>query len=339
MNSDQDFSWHGKQIFVSGADGFIGSHLCEVLVAAGAEVTALALYNSFDRLGWLDDIAEDTRRAIRFVRGDIRDAAQMAALCRGQDYVFHLAALIAIPYSYDAPSSYVQTNVQGTLNILRGALDAGVSGVIHTSTSEVYGTAQYTPITEDHPLQGQSPYSASKIGADMMAESFARSFELPVITMRPFNTYGPRQSERAVISSVIRQIIDDRCDSIRIGDTSPTRDFNYVGDTANAFMKIAPLIPKHAGSVFNAGSGQMFSIGEMIEMAVKLTGCSKPIVKEPARIRPVKSEVLALMADASRFSALSGWAPQTSLEAGLERTVEWWRQRTDAIRSDSRYMV
>ena len=337
--SGTDISWRGKRVFVTGADGFIGSHLAEALVAAGAEVTALALYNSFDQLGWLDDILDDVRAAMRVVRGDIRDAAQMAGLCRGQDYVFHLAALIAIPYSYDAPSSYVQTNVQGTLNVLRGALDAGVAGVVHTSTSEVYGTAQFTPITEDHPLQGQSPYSASKIGADMMAESFARSFELPVITMRPFNTYGPRQSERAVISTVIRQVIDDRCDSIQIGDTSPTRDFNYVGDTAAAFLKIAGLIPDHAGSVFNAGSGRMVSIGEMIDIVVGLTGCTKPIVQDTARMRPAKSEVLALMADASRFNALSGWAPETPLEQGLARTVEWWRQRIGSVRRDASYMV
>jgi UDP-glucose 4-epimerase len=339
MTSNAGFSWRGKRIFVTGADGFIGSHLSEALVAAGADVTALALYNSFDQLGWLDDIPDDARSTMRIVRGDIRDAAQMAGLCRGQDYIFHLAALIAIPYSYDAPSSYVQTNVQGTLNILRGALDAEVAGVVHTSTSEVYGTAQFTPITEDHPLQGQSPYSASKIGADMMAESFARSFDLPVITMRPFNTYGPRQSERAVISTVIRQVLDARCDTIRIGDTTPTRDFNYVGDTSAAFMKIVELIPEHAGSAFNAGSGRMVSIGEMIDIVVGLTGCTKPIVQDAARMRPAKSEVLALMADASRFSALSGWAPETPLEQGLAHTVEWWRRRVGSVRRDAGYMV
>jgi len=339
MTSSKDFSWHGKRVFVTGADGFIGSHLCEALVAAGADVTALALYNSFDQLGWLDNIPGDVSGAMRIVRGDIRDTSQMAELCRSQDYIFHLAALIAIPYSYDAPSSYVQTNVQGTLNILRGALDAEVAGVIHTSTSEVYGTAQFTPISEDHPLQGQSPYSASKIGGDMMAESFARSFELPVITLRPFNTYGPRQSERAVISTVIRQILDARCDTIQIGDTTPTRDFNYVGDTAAAFLKIAELIPEHAGDVFNAGSGRMVSIGEMIDIVFGLTGCTKPIVHVAARMRPAKSEVLALMADASRFSALSGWTPETPLEQGLAHTLEWWRQYIGSVRRDAGYMV
>ena len=251
----------------------------------------------------------------------------------------HLAALIAIPYSYDAPSSYVQTNVQGTVNILQGALKAGVSRVVHTSTSEVYGTAQFTPITEDHPLQGQSPYSGSKIAADMMADSFARSFDLPVVTLRPFNTYGPRQSERAVISTVIRQVLDPNCDSIRVGDLTPTRDFNFVHDTVCAFLAAAQLDDEQTGQTFNAGSGQMVSIAEMVEMVRRVTRSNKPIVQEEHRKRPAKSEVMALMADATKLETAAGWTPETTLEEGIARTVEWWRGRMDRVRADSGYMT
>ena len=328
-----------KNILITGADGFIGSHLAETLAASGARVTALALYNSFDSHGWLDDVEPPIRDSMRLVRGDIRDSHQMAALCKGQDVVFHLAALISIPYSYDAPSSYVQTNVQGTVNVLKGALEAGVSRLVATSTSEVYGTALFTPITEDHPLQGQSPYSASKIGADMMAESFARSFELPVVILRPFNTYGPRQSERAVISAVIRQALDERCDAIRLGDLSPARDFNYVGDTVDAFLKAAALGDQHLGQTFNTGSGRMVTIGDMVEVALSLTGCEKQVTCEQERIRPADSEVMALMADASKLRQASGWAPSVSLEDGLARTIGWWRGRMDRVRGGADYMV
>jgi NAD dependent epimerase/dehydratase len=338
VNGD-NMTWKNKKVLITGADGFIGSHLAERLVALGADVTALALYNSFDAAGWLDDAADDTRRALRIVRGDVRDPHQMAALCKGQDIVFHLAALIAIPYSYDAPSSYVQTNVQGTVNVLKGALSAEVSRVVHTSTSEVYGTAQFTPINEVHPVQGQSPYSASKIGADMVAESFARSFGLPVVTLRPFNTYGPRQSERAVISTVIRQVLDDRCDAIRIGDLTPTRDFNYVGDTVEAFLAVAGLDAAHVGRVFNAGSGRMVSIGEMLELVRAVTGCEKQVIHEELRKRPANSEVLTLLADANRLTEASGWSSQVTLEQGIDRTLAWWRSRIDRIRDDSGYMV
>ncbi len=332
-------SWKNRKVLITGADGFIGSHLCERLVALGADVTALALYNSFDAAGWLDAAAPETRSALRIVRGDVRDPHQMAAVCKGQDVVFHLAALIAIPYSYDAPSSYVQTNVQGTVNVLQGALAGGVSRVVHTSTSEVYGTALFTPITEDHPLQGQSPYSASKIGADMIAESFARSFDLPVVTLRPFNTYGPRQSERAVISTVIRQALDDRCDAIRVGDLTPTRDFNFVGDTVEAFLAAADLDASHSGQAFNAGSGRMVSIGDMLDIVRAVTGSEKPTLKEDHRKRPANSEVLTLLADAARLTEASGWTSKIDLETGIERTVDWWRGRLDRVRADSGYMV
>lgn len=333
------FIWANKKVFVTGADGFIGSHLAETLIAQGAEVTALALYNSFDSNGWLDDVPNEARQAMKTVRGDVRDPHQMAGLCKGQDVVFHLAALIAIPYSYDAPSSYVQTNVQGTTNILKASLDAGVSKVVHTSTSEVYGTAQFTPISEDHPLQGQSPYSASKIGADMMAESFARSFDLPVVTLRPFNTYGPRQSERAVISTVIRQALDPNCDAIRVGDLTPTRDFNFVADTTAAFMAAATLDSTHYGRAYNAGSGRMVSIQQLVDIVRSVSDCNKPIVQEAHRKRPQKSEVMTLMADATPFMTVTDWSSKTSLEDGVSQTIDWWRARMDRVRADTGYMV
>ena len=338
-SSSASTSWRGRRVFVTGADGFIGSHLVERLVTEGAEITALALYNSFDAHGWLDDLPADKRAAVRLERGDIRDPHQMQALAKGQEAIFHLAALIAIPYSYAAPSSYVQTNVQGTVNVLQAARDAGVARIVHTSTSEVYGTAQFTPITEDHPLQGQSPYSASKMAADMMAESFYRSFETPVVTLRPFNTYGPRQSERAVISTVIRQAIDPACGEIRLGDLTPTRDFNFVGDTVSAFLAAASLGDEHLGRVYNAGSGRMVTIGEMVEMVRRVTGCTKPIVQEDHRRRPAKSEVMALMADASRLRAACGWESRVNLEEGLRVTADWWRARADRLRADAGYMV
>ncbi len=331
--------WKNRKVLITGADGFIGSHLAERLVALGADVTALALYNSFDTSGWLDDTPGETRAVLRIVRGDVRDPHQMIELCKGQDVVFHLAALIAIPYSYDAPSSYVQTNVQGTVNVLQAARAGAVTKIVQTSTSEVYGTALFTPITEDHPLQGQSPYSASKIGADMIAESFARSFDLPVVTLRPFNTYGPRQSERAVISTVIRQVLDDRCDAIRVGDLTPKRDFNFVGDTVEAFIAAASLDGSHAGTAFNAGSGRMVTIGDMIDLVRAVTGSEKPIIQEEHRKRPANSEVLTLLADSDRLTKASGWSSNVSLEQGIERTVAWWRGRIDRVRADSGYMV
>ena len=332
-------TWKNRKVLVTGADGFIGSHLAEALAARGAEVTALALYNAFDSHGWLDDVAPEARAAMRLVRGDIRDPHQMAALNRDQETVFHLAALIAIPHSYQAPSSYVQTNVQGTVNVLAAARDAGVARIVHASTSEVYGTARFTPITEDHPLHAQSPYSASKIGADMMVESFVRSFALPAVTLRPFNTYGPRQSERAVIGTVIRQALDDRCESLSLGSLSPARDFTFVGDTVEAFIKVAELDGDHAGKVFNAGSGRMVAIGDMVEMVRRITGCDKPLVEEEQRLRPADSEVMALQADASSLREATGWSPAVDLEDGLERTVEWWRGHVERVRSDVGYVV
>jgi len=329
----------GRRVLVTGADGFIGSHLAAALLRAGAEVTALALYNAHDSHGWLDDLPEAERGAMRLVRGDVRDPHQMAELCRGQEIVFHLAALIAIPYSYAAPASYVDTNVHGTLNLLEGARRGAATRFVHTSTSEVYGTARVTPIDEDHPLQPQSPYAASKQAADAMVLAYHRSFGLPAVILRPFNTYGPRQSERALIPTVIRQALDPRRDAIALGDLAPRRDFNYVDDTVGAFLAVAALDDGRLGETFNAGSGRMVSIGETVERIRTLTGTNKPVRVEGARIRPPASEVMALMADSRRLATASGWTPAVDLEAGLARTVAWWRGRVDGLRGDGRYMV
>ena len=337
--STTDNSFDGKRVFLTGADGFIGSHLAEALVRSGAKVTALALYNSFGTRGWLDETAEDVRAEMHIELGDVRDGAQMRSFAEGSDIIFHLAALIAIPFSYDAPGSYVETNVKGTVNILAASRSAGVRRVVNTSTSEVYGSAQFTPITEDHPLVGQSPYSASKIAADMMADSFYRSFELPVVTLRPFNTYGPRQGERAVISTIIRQILDDSCSEIRLGDLTPERDFNFVTDTVRSFILAADLGDEHLGQAFNSGSGRMVSIAQLLDLLRDISGSDKPVVTEDARKRPEKSEVMALMADAGRFNEASGWSQEIGLEEGLKQTLEWWRGRMDRIRPDASYMV
>lgn len=333
--------YRGKRVVVTGADGFIGSHVVEALVAEGAEVTALALYNSFDAHGWLDELPAETLGAIRLVRGDVRDGGFVSRLLAGQDVCFHLAALIAIPFSYDAPRAYVDTNVVGTLNVLEAARDHGLSRVVHTSTSEVYGTALTQPMPESHPLQGQSPYSASKIGADMMAEAFARSFGLPVVTLRPFNTYGPRQSERAVISATIRQALDPACESIRLGDLSPKRDFTFVSDTAQAFLAVGIADNLAYGEAYNGGTGRSVTIGEMVEAVRRVTGCNKAVETEAARMRPENSEVLALLADHAKLTQATGWQPEITLEEGLSRTVAWWRARLEQgrVRGSSRYMV
>ena len=334
-------SYSGKKVLVTGADGFIGSHLAEALTMAGAETTALAQYEAFGACGWLDSLPANVAHAMQRVRGDIRDPGFVARLVDGHEVVFHLAALIAIPYSYQAPQSYVDVNVTGTLNVLEAARVAGISRLVHTSTSEVYGTALTTPIREDHPLQGQSPYAASKIGADMMVEAFARSFELPVVTLRPFNTYGPRQSERAVIPTVIRQALDPNCAEILIGDTSPERDFNYVDDTVRAFLAMGEARDPEFGTAYNAGSGISHSIGVMIAQVQAITGANKPVSVDQNRLRPQKSEVRVLLAGADRFKKATGWEPQFDLGRGLERTVAWWRNRLASgnVRPDSGYAV
>lgn len=323
---DVTADYRGRRVAVTGADGFIGSHLAEALLAAGAEVTALAQYNAFDRNGWLDELDAPVREAMRIVRGDIRDASFMLHLLEGQDVVFHLAALIAIPHSYVAAQSYLDTNATGTLNVLEAARAHGVGRVVHTSTSEVYGTAQTLPIAETHPLVGQSPYAATKIAADKLAESYALSFDLPVAVLRPFNTYGPRQSERAVIPTAIRQALDPQCAAIRIGDPTPKRDFTFVGDTVAAFLAIGRAAGVEFGQPYNAGTGRAVTIGETVEAIRALTGANKPVESETARLRPERSEVRALLADASRLSAATGWAPRVTLDDGLARTVDWWRE-------------
>ena len=320
-------TYAGAKVLVTGADGFVGSHLTEALVSAGAEVTALAQYNSFDSHGWLDDLPEPVREKVNLVRGDVRDAAFVGRLVNGHEIVFHLAALIAIPYSYVAPQSYVETNILGTLNVLEAARQHGTERVVQTSTSEVYGTALTMPISESHPLQGQSPYSASKIAADMMAEAFARSFGVPVVILRPFNTFGPRQSERAIIGTIIRQALDPSCSAIMVGDATTVRDLTFVTDTAAAFMAAGRSENLEYGQAYNAGSQRAIMVGDLIDVIVDLTSCHKPVVQDDKRLRPANSEVRALLANCARFARATGWSPQVTLREGLERTVEWWRRR------------
>lgn len=320
------------RVLVTGADGFIGSHLTEALANAGAEVTALCLYNSFDSHGWLDEVPVQIARRLKLVRGDVRDAGFVRALVAGHDIVFHLAALIAIPYSYRAPNSYVETNVVGTLNVLEAVRACATNRMVHTSTSEVYGSAITVPITEEHRLQGQSPYSASKIGADMMAEAFARSFGVPVTVLRPFNTFGPRQSERAVIPSIIRQMLDPDCPTVKVGDITTVRDFSFVEDTVAAFLAVGLAGKIDAGRVYNAGSGKAVEISEVIDLLAEIIGSDKQVEQDEKRFRPPQSEVLALLADASRLNADTGWCPQVNLDEGLRRTVAWWRDQLAAGR-------
>ena len=329
------------KVLITGADGFIGSHLTELLVEEGAAVTALALYNSFDQHGWLDDLSDEVRNKIKIVRGDVRDANFVRGLVRDQEIVFHLAALIAIPFSYVAARSYIDTNVVGTLNMLEAVRDLGVRRFVQTSTSEVYGTAITMPIGEDHPLQGQSPYSASKIGADMMAEAFARSFGLPIAILRPFNTFGPRQSERAVIPTLIRQTIDPACEAISLGDIRTVRDFSYVEDTARAFLAIGSASDILYGQPYNAGSGVAVSIEDVIASVRDITGCTKPLRLEPERRRPDMSEVRALLADSTKLTRQTAWTSRVPLLEGLERTVSWWRARLarGAMRPDAGFMT
>ncbi|MDB5807745.1 MAG: NAD-dependent dehydratase [Betaproteobacteria bacterium] len=311
-----------KKILVTGADGFIGSHLTEMLCARGAQVRALCLYNSFNHWGWLE--GSPCLDRVEIVTGDVRDPAFVRSAVAGCDIVFHLAALIAIPYSYVAPDNYVQTNVTGTLNVMQAARELGVQRVLHTSTSEVYGTARRVPIDEDHPLQAQSPYSATKIGADAIAYSFFSAFGLPVTIARPFNTYGPRQSARAVIPTVITQIAAG-AQSIRLGSLHPTRDFNYVEDTCRGFVALAEC-DKALGEAVNIGSNAEISIGDTVALIQELMGSQTAIETDDARIRPEASEVERLWCDNTRIRALTGYAPQVSLREGLKRTIDWFAQ-------------
>ncbi|HJT44553.1 MAG TPA: NAD-dependent 4,6-dehydratase LegB [Rhizomicrobium sp.] len=321
----------GSKVLVTGADGFIGSHLAEALVQAGAHVRGLVYYNSFNSKGWLDTspLAKD----IELIAGDVRDGAQMQQLVQGMDIVFHLAALIAIPYSYRAAASYVQTNVEGTLNIVQAARDQGGVRVLHTSTSEVYGTARQVPIGEDHPLQPQSPYSASKIAADAMAMSFHLAHGLPLTIVRPFNTYGPRQSARAVIPTIITQILKGKR-RIKLGSLSPTRDFNYVSDTCAGFLALAEC-DAAMGKTVNIGSDTEISIGDTARLIANTIGASIEIESDEQRLRPTSSEVERLHCDNSQIRALTGFKPQIGFEEGLARTVEWFRQPQNLARYDA----
>ncbi len=313
----------GKKALVTGADGFIGSHLTEALVALGANVTAFCFYNSFDSRGWLDMIPEEVKKHISFEMGDVRDPNGVRMAVVGKDLVFHLAALIAIPFSYHSPDSYVDTNIKGTLNVLQASRDAAVERVIVTSTSEVYGTARHVPMDEKHPLQGQSPYSASKIAADKLAESFHRSFGLPVVTVRPFNTYGPRQSARAVIPTIILQLLGG-AEEIYLGSLHPTRDLNYIDDTVAGFIALAEC-DEAIGREVNVGSGREISIGDLVALLMDVTKSRTRVVQHEGRLRPSASEVDRLLCDNSLVTSLTDWRPEVSLEDGLERTVEWFR--------------
>lgn len=320
--------WSDKRVLVTGAGGFIGSHLTERLVELGAKTRAFVRYSSTGSWGWLDQ--SPLKNDIEVVLGDIRDQDTVMHALAGIDVVFHLAALIAIPYSYQAPLSYVRTNVEGTLNVLQAAQRAESEVVVHTSTSEVYGTARTVPIDENHPLQGQSPYSASKIGADKIAESFHLSFGLPVVTVRPFNTYGPRQSARAVIPTIITQALNGS--EIRLGNLEPTRDLNFVADTVEGFIKAAET-PKAIGETINLGSGREISIGDLAALVLKLMSRDIPIALEGTRVRPENSEVDRLLADSRKGQSILGWTPKYSLEEGLAATIEWIRENSERYRT------
>lgn len=310
-----------KRVLVTGADGFIGSHLVELLAGKGAQVTALSLYNSLNDWGWLDTVSCLDR--IRVITGDIRDPYLCLELVKNVDVIFHLAALIPIPYSYRAPASYVETNVSGTLNICQAALASGVQRVVHTSTSEVYGTARYVPIDEHHPLQAQSPYSATKIGADAIVKSFHCSFGLPAVIARPFNTYGPRQSARAVIPAIVSQLAAGRAE-VLLGDTATTRDFTFVKDTCRGLVAIAEL-DGGLGEVFNIGSNYEISIGDVFRLIAKLMNSEAVIKVDPDRIRPENSEVLRLWCDNRKLASAAGFVPETTLRDGLSETIEWMK--------------
>ena len=317
-NNSPIMDWHGKKVFVTGAGGFIGSHLTERLIELGADVRALVKYNSMGSWGWLDSSPIKTH--VDVVAGDIRDSEFIAREVKDREVVFHLAALIGIPYSYHAPRSYVETNIGGMLNVLTASQQADVELVVQTSTSEVYGSALSIPMSEEHPLQAQSPYSATKIGADKLAESFHSSFGFPVAILRPFNTYGPRQSSRAIIPSVITQALTGS--EIRLGNLHPIRDFNFVLDTVDGFVRMAEC-PEAIGKVINLGCGKGISIEKLTKMIVQLVGKDVEILSEDERIRPDKSEVDHLCSDNSLAQAKLGWEPQYSLEDGLRITIEW----------------
>ena len=321
-----------KKVLVTGADGFIGSHLTEHLMEKGYEVKAFTYYNSFNTWGWLDSLPGEKLREIEIFQGDIRDPNGVREAMKGTDGVFHLAALIAIPFSYHSPDSYVDTNIKGTLNVLQAARDLDMERVLVTSTSEVYGTAQYVPIDEKHPYQGQSPYSATKIGADRLAESFYRSFDLPVTIVRPFNTVGPRQSARAVIPTIIMQLLSGR-EEISLGSLTPTRDFNYVKDTVNGFYEIA-VSGQTVGEEINIATQREISIGDLAHELIRQISPGARIVCDEQRTRPEKSEVNRLLGCNEKIMRLTDWKPRYSFEEGLAETIAWIRGHMDTYKTD-----
>ena len=321
---------------VTGAEGFIGSHLVEALVASGARVRALVLYNSFDSHGWLDTLPPEVLASVEVVMGDVRDPRATREFIGDADVVYHLAALIAIPYSYHAPHSYLETNAGGTMNVLEAVRELGTPRMVHTSTSEVYGTALRVPIDEDHPIQAQSPYSATKVAADKLAESYHAAFGVPVVTLRPFNTYGPRQSTRAVIPTIITQLAAGH-EEVALGALTPTRDLTFAGDTARAFMAAADApLEAVAGKVLNAGTGNEISIGDLAQLIADRMGRPLKLARQKERMRPDASEVMRLVSDSTRLRTLTGWSPDHTLETGLDVTIDWFtrpenlaRYRTD----------
>lgn len=321
-----------KKVLVTGSEGFIGSHLTEELVKKGYEVKAFVLYNSFNNWGWLDTLPMDIMKHIEIFTGDIRDPNGVKEALRGCDAVFHLAALIAIPFSYHSPDTYVDTNIKGTLNVLQAARELGTERVLVTSTSEVYGTAQYVPIDEKHPFQGQSPYSATKIGADRLAESFYRSFQLPVTIVRPFNTYGPRQSARAVIPTIITQLLAGK-EQIKLGSLTPTRDFNYVKDTAHGFIAMYES-EKTIGEEINIATQKEISIGELAKELIRQINPKAEIICEEERLRPEKSEVNRLLGSNEKILRLTNWRPKYSLEQGLQETIAFLEKNMDKYKTD-----
>lgn len=321
-----------KKVLVTGADGFIGSHLVELLIKKGYDVKAFAYYNSFNNWGWLEALSKDILNETEIFTGDIRDPNGVRMAMKGIDTVFHLAALIAIPFSYHSPDSYVDTNIKGTLNVLQAARDFDLERVLVTSTSEVYGTAQYVPIDEAHPFQGQSPYSATKIGADRLAESFYRSFSLPVTIVRPFNTYGPRQSARAVIPTIITQLLQGN-KTIQLGALTPTRDFNYVKDTAAGFLAIAEC-SQTIGEELNIATGQEISIGDLANEIISQINPNATVLCDEQRLRPEKSEVNRLLGDNTKIKRLTSWKPVFTLQDGLKETIEWIRNHLEVYKTN-----
>lgn len=321
-----------KKVLVTGADGFIGSHLTESLLEKGYEVKAFTMYNSFNTWGWLDTLPKEKLEQIEIFSGDVRDPNGVREAMKNVDGVFHLAALIAIPFSYYSPDSYVDTNIKGTLNVLQAARDLGTERIMITSTSEVYGTAQYVPIDEKHPFHGQSPYSATKIGADRLAESFYRSFNLPVSIVRPFNTYGPRQSARAVIPTIITQLLAGK-EEIRLGSLTPTRDFNYVKDTVAGFIAIAES-NKTIGEEINIATQQEISIGELAREIIRQINPNAKIVCDEQRLRPEKSEVNRLLGSNAKIKELTDWEQKYSFEEGIKETIQWIRENIEVYKTD-----